>query len=124
MPPDFPGSIAEMQRLLDEPAAAAEWGRRAGLADPLAAHRALLGLAAHGLTLDLLAFLSGRLGQLLPAVSDPDRVLVAVERLIGAVRSPLSTGTLFQRDPPSLDILLKLFSASPYLADQIGRAHV
>jgi glutamate-ammonia-ligase adenylyltransferase len=119
VPPDFPGSIAEMERLLDEPTAAAEWGRRAGLADPLVAHRSLCGLAAHGLTLDLLAFLCGRLGHLLPAASDPDRVLVAVERLIGAVRSPLSTGTLFQRDPRSLEILLKLFSASPYLAELV-----
>ena len=119
MPPDFPGSIAEMERLLDEPTAAAEWGRRAGLADPQSAHRALCGLAAHGLTLDLLGFLCGRLGDLLPGVSDPDRVLVAIERLIGAVRSPLSTGTLFQRDPRSLEILLKLFSASPYLAELV-----
>ena len=119
MPPDFPGSIAEMERLLDEPTAAAEWGRRAGLADPQSAHRALCGLAAHGLTLDLLAFLCGRLGELLPAASDPDRVLVAIERLFGAVRSPLSTGTLFQRDPRSLEILLKLFSASPYLAELV-----
>ena len=119
MPPDFPGSMAEMERLLDEPAAAAEWGRRAGLADPTIAHRSLCGLASHGLTLDLLAFLCGRLGQLLPTASDPDRVLVAVERLIGAVRSPLSTGTLFQRDPRSLEILVKLFSASPYLAELV-----
>jgi [glutamine synthetase] adenylyltransferase / [glutamine synthetase]-adenylyl-L-tyrosine phosphorylase len=119
VPPDFPGSIAEMERLLDEPTAAAEWGRRAGLTDPHQAHRSLCGLAAHGLTLDLMAFLCGRLGELLPAVSDPDRVLVAVERLLGAVRSPLSTGTLFQRDPRSLEILLKLFSASPYLADLV-----
>jgi len=119
VPPDFPGSIAEMERLLDEPTAAAEWGRRAGLADPQSAHRAICGLAAHGLTLDLLAFLCGRLADLLPAVADPDRVLVAIERLIGAVRSPLSTGTLFQRDPRSLEILLKLFSASPYLAELV-----
>jgi [glutamine synthetase] adenylyltransferase / [glutamine synthetase]-adenylyl-L-tyrosine phosphorylase len=103
LPPDFPGSIAEMERLLDEPTAAAEWGRRAGLADPHSAHR----------------LLCGRLGRLLPTASDPDRVLVAVERLIGAVRSPLSTGTLFQRDPRSLEILVKLFSASPYLAEMV-----
>jgi glutamate-ammonia-ligase adenylyltransferase len=119
VPPDFPGSIAEMERLLDDPAAAAEWGRRARLSDPLLAHRSLCGLAAHGLTLDLLASLSGRLASLLPDVSDPDRVLIAVERLVGAVRSPLSTGTLFQRDPRSLEILLKLFSASPYLAELV-----
>ena len=112
-------SIPDVQRLLDDPGAAADWGRTAGLADPQIAHRALCGLAAHGLTLDLLAFLCGRLAQLLPAVSDPDRVLVALERLVCAVRSPLSTGTLFQRDPRSLEILLKLFSASPHLAELV-----
>jgi len=119
VPPEHPGSITEMERLLDEPAAAAAWGRRAGLADPAAAHRALCGLAAHGLTLDLLASLCDRLAELLPGVSDPDRVLRSIERLVGAVRSPLSTGTLFQRDPRSLEILVQLFSASPYLAELV-----
>ena len=112
-------SVVEMEHLLEDPAAAFEWGRLAGLADPEIAHRALCGLAAHGLTLDLLAFLCGRLVQLLPGTSDPDRVLVAIERLICAVRSPLSTGTLFQRDPRSLEILVKLFSTSPYLAELV-----
>ncbi|MEI6255604.1 MAG: bifunctional [glutamate--ammonia ligase]-adenylyl-L-tyrosine phosphorylase/[glutamate--ammonia-ligase] adenylyltransferase [Planctomycetota bacterium] len=112
-------SVAGMKQLLDEPAAAADWGCLVGLADPQVAHRSLCGLAAHGLTLDLLAFLCDRLVVLLPGVSDPDRVLMAVERLFGSVRSPLSTGTLFQRDPRSLEILLKLFSASPYLAELV-----
>jgi len=114
-----PGSVADLRRLLDDPAAAAEWGGRAGLADPAIAHRALVALADHGLTLDLLQWLAARLAARLPGVSDPDRVLVAVERLVGAVRSPLSMGTLFQRDPRSLDILLKLFSASPDLAELV-----
>jgi len=114
-----PRNVADMRRLLDDAAAAAEWGRRAGLADPRVAHRALTGLAEAGLTLDLLQPLASRLRQLLPGVSDPDRVLVAVERLVAAVRSPLSIGTLFERDPRSLDTLLELFSASPYLADVV-----
>jgi glutamate-ammonia-ligase adenylyltransferase len=116
---DVPGSVAEMRRLLDDPAAAAAWGRTAGLADPALAHRALLSLADKGLTLDLLQCLAARLATQLPHVSDPDRVLIAVERLAGAVRSPLSMGTLFQRDPRSLEILLQLFSASPHLAELV-----
>ena len=63
---------AEVVRLLDDPAAAAAWGRAAGLAEPEAAHRSLVGLAAHGLTLDLLASLAAALGRLLPGVSNPE----------------------------------------------------
>jgi glutamate-ammonia-ligase adenylyltransferase len=105
--------------MLDDQAAAADWGRAAGLEDPSAAHRLLVGLSAHGLTLDLLAEVATQLLRLLPAVCDPDRALVSLERFVGAVRSPLSTGTLFQRDPRSLDILLRIFSASPHLAEMV-----
>ncbi|MFM7136553.1 MAG: hypothetical protein ACKO1M_05725, partial [Planctomycetota bacterium] len=105
-----------MSRLLDDPAAAIAWGREAGLADPAAAHRELTALAAHGLTFDLIDSLCERLAALLPAASDPDRVLVSLERFIAAVRSPLSTATLFGRDPESLGVLVAIFSASPFLA--------
>jgi [glutamine synthetase] adenylyltransferase / [glutamine synthetase]-adenylyl-L-tyrosine phosphorylase len=112
-------SVGDVERMLDDPAVAAGWGRAAGLEDPPAAHRLLVGLSTHGLTLDLLAELATQLLRLLPTVSDPDRVLVSLERFVGAVRSPLSTGTLFQRDPRSLDILLRIFSASPHLAEMV-----
>ena len=111
--------MAAIERMLDDPAMAARWGESVGLDDPQAAHRALAGLSAHGLTLDLLALLCGQLARLLPTVSDPDRVLVSLERFLGAVRSPLSTGTLFQRDPAALETLLKIFSASPHLSDLV-----
>ena len=113
------GAGTDVIRLLDDPVAAAAWGRAAGLVDPDAAHRALLGFSAHGLTFDLLATLADRLAALLPRMSDPDRVLVALERFVGAVRSPLSTATLFERDPRSLETLLGIFSASPYLAELV-----
>ena len=108
-----------MSRLLDDPAAAAEWGRRVGLADPAAAHRTIAALAAHGLTFDLVTAICDRLAGLLPAASDPDRVLVALERFVAAVRSPLSTATLFDRDPESLGVLVAIFSASPFLAETV-----
>jgi glutamate-ammonia-ligase adenylyltransferase len=114
-----PLSATDAQRLIDDPAAAAAWGRDAGLSDPTIAHRAIVGLALRGITFDLIAALATRLAAWLPTMSDPDRVLVSIERFLDAVRSPLSTAALFQRDPESLDILVKLFSASPYLADLV-----
>ena len=108
-----------MSRPLDDPAAAVDWGRRIGLADPAAAPRTIAALATHGLTFDLVASLCERLATLLPTASDPDRVLVALERFIGAVRSPLSTATLFDRDPASLGVLVAIFSASPFLAETV-----
>jgi glutamate-ammonia-ligase adenylyltransferase len=105
--------------LLDDPAAAADWGRSTGLADPAVAFRTLAGLFAAGVPRDLLAALAARLRQLLPRVADPDRVLVTLERFVAAVRSPLATAALFERDPRSLEILLGIFSASPYLAELV-----
>ena len=102
-----------MTALLDDLAAAAAWGRTAGLDDPAVAHRSLTGLAAAGLPPDLLGPLAGRLAVLLPLAADPDRVLVTLERFVGAVRSPLATAALFERDPRALEILLGIFSASP-----------
>ena len=105
--------------LLDDLAAAAAWGRTAGLDDPAVAHRSLTGLAAAGIPPDLLGPLAGRLAVLLPLAADPDRVLVTLERFVGAVRSPLATAALFERDPRALEILLGIFSASPYLAELV-----
>ena len=108
---------AAVRRWLDDPDAAAAWGRAAGLADPQAAHRALIGLAGHGLTFDLLAALAARLAVRLPETPDPDRVLATLERFFCAVRSPLAAAALFERDPHALDTLLEIFAASPYLAE-------
>jgi glutamate-ammonia-ligase adenylyltransferase len=113
------GAAGDVDRLLGDPAAAADWGRSAGLADPSIAHRAMLALAAAGVPHDLLGSLTVRLAAVLPGVSDPDRVLVTLERFVAAVRSPLATAALFERDPRALEILLGIFSASPYLAEMV-----
>ncbi len=105
--------------LLEDAEAAAEWGRSAGVVDPTLAHRVIADLAANGLTFDLIASICEKLSLLLPNMSDPDRVVVSLGRFIAAVRSPLSTATLFERDPESLGVLLSLFSASPFLADTV-----
>ncbi|MFM7207006.1 MAG: bifunctional [glutamate--ammonia ligase]-adenylyl-L-tyrosine phosphorylase/[glutamate--ammonia-ligase] adenylyltransferase [Planctomycetaceae bacterium] len=107
----------DVARLLDDPAAAAAWGRVAGLAEPAVAGRALAGIARCGVPPDLLAPLAARLAALLPVVADPDRVLVALERFFAAVRSPLAAATLFERDSRALEILLGIFAASPHLAE-------
>ena len=95
----------------------AAWCVRAGLDDHGSAGRSLAALVSHGLTADLVATLCERLPALLHGLGDADRVLVALERFIGAVRSPLATGALFERDPRALETLLRLFAASPYLAE-------
>jgi len=110
-------AASDVERLLADPATATAWGRAAGLVDPTAAGRCLTGVARAGVPLDLLAPLVARLAEKLPVVADPDRVLVALERFIAAVRSPLATVALFERDPRAVEILLGIFSASPHLAE-------
>lgn len=107
----------DVGRLLGDATAVEAWAATAGLRDAAAAQRSLSGLAAAGLSADLLGPLAGRLATLLPRVADPDRVLVALERFMAALRSPLATATLFERDPQALEILLRIFAASPYLAE-------
>jgi glutamate-ammonia-ligase adenylyltransferase len=116
-PADAAPDTVDVAALLADPSAAAAWGRTAGLAAPDAAQRALTSLAAHGLTPDLLAPLCRRLAALLPRLADPDRVLVAVERFLGAVRNPLAAAALFDRDPEALETLLRLLAAGPFLAE-------
>jgi len=108
---------ADLRRLLGESERATAWGTAAGLPDPTAARRHLGELAAVGLPDDLLAALLTALAGELPRTSDPERVLVALERFLAAVRSPLAAAALFQRDPRALAILLAIFSASAHLAE-------
>ncbi|MEI6506617.1 MAG: bifunctional [glutamate--ammonia ligase]-adenylyl-L-tyrosine phosphorylase/[glutamate--ammonia-ligase] adenylyltransferase, partial [Planctomycetota bacterium] len=112
-------AAVDVGRLLDDPAAAADWGLSAGLDDPSIAHRAVVALVAAGVPRDLLVSLVGRLTALLPHVADPDRVLVALERFMAAARNPLASAALFERDPRALEILLGIFAASPHLAELV-----
>jgi len=104
-------------RLIEDVAAAEAWATGAGLRDAAAARRSLAGMAAAGLPMDLLGLLADRLAVLLPRLADADRVLVTLERFVATLRSPLATATLFERDPQALEILLRIFAASPYLAE-------
>jgi len=81
------------------------------------AHANLVRMATSGLTLDLLAVVCDQLAEHLPGSADPDMALNNLDRFVAASRSPLSVGTLFQRDPGTLPTLLRIWSTSQYLSD-------
>ena len=95
----------------------AEWAAGAGVTNVDAAGKVFQGFCDQGLPPDLLSWLTRNLGLLLPTVCDADRVLVALGRFMEAVASPLSTVSLFERDPTALETLLAIMGTSPYLAE-------
>ncbi len=85
------------------------------------AYANLRGIAASGMTLDLVATVCRQIERFLPLVSDPDRAMNNLEDFVAASRSPLSLGSLFERDPESLPTLLRIFSTSQFLSDWLIR---
>jgi glutamate-ammonia-ligase adenylyltransferase len=75
-----------------------------------------MAIAELGVPLDLLASLVDQFATLLPTLPAPDAALRSLSQYLGAVRSPIAEAALFQRDPVSLAILMKILAASPYLA--------
>ena len=113
--------IDQLHRYLDNPAAAAAWLRAWKVSDVSRAHANLVRMATAGLTLDLLATVCDILTEQLPRSSDPDMALNNLERFVSAARSPLSLGSLFERDRESLPILLQIFSTSQHFSDLLIR---
>lgn len=111
--------IEQLARLLDDPDQANSWFASLRIEDTAKARENLACLASLGLPLDLLAALAQSLEQFLPVCSDPDMALNNLERLFRASRSPLALGGLFERDPTSLQTLIRIFSTSQFLSDQI-----
>jgi len=109
--------MPEIRRLLDQPQVAAEWGRSVGLAEERTAAAGLIAIARAGVPLDLLASLVDSLAGLLPGLSSPDAVLRFLARYLEGVRNPTAAAALFDREPASLGILLRIFDASPHLAE-------
>lgn len=70
-----------------------------------------------GIPSDLLSHLWKQLSEVLPQLENPARVLDDLRRFIAAARSPQVLASLFERDPASLSSLLRLFAASPRLAE-------
>jgi glutamate-ammonia-ligase adenylyltransferase len=110
-------NIATLCQYLDDPSAAAVWLGGLGIVDVRRAHGNLVGMAAGGMTLDLLAEICGQLERHLPECADPDLALHNLERFVLASRNPLSVGTLFERDRYALPTLLQIFATSQYLSD-------
>lgn len=106
-------------RYLDSASAANDWLPQLGVEDLSRAHGNLVRMAQAGMTLDLLANVCEQLALHLPKTSDPDMALNNLERFVVASRSPLSLGSLIERDPATLPVLLQIFSSSQYLADQL-----
>ncbi len=113
-------AIVDIPRLvacLDQPALASPWLQQLGFQDPAAAHRDLVRLAESGVTLDLLAAMVTQFESIVGQLADPDLVLTYLERFVANARSPLSLGSLFERDPDALPTLLLIFSTSQYLGN-------
>ena len=109
--------ITQLRRCLDDPAAGARWLRDVGVRDMQRGQTNLLAMATAGITLDLLAVMCGQLETRLPKLSDPDMALNNLARFFVAARNPLALGSLFERDPDALPILVQIFSTSQHLSD-------
>lgn len=107
----------QLRSYLDSPAEAEGWLKSFGIQDSRRAHANLVGVATAGLTLDLLADICSQLAEHLPRSSDPDMALNNLERFVAGARSPLSLGSLFERDREALPILLQIFATSQHLSD-------
>jgi [glutamine synthetase] adenylyltransferase / [glutamine synthetase]-adenylyl-L-tyrosine phosphorylase len=90
-----------------------------GCADPLQAEQSLQSILDLGPTIDLFENFCGQLAILLPTCGDADRVLLNLRKYIQVGFSAHSLLALFEREPESLASLVKLFSASQYMADQL-----
>ncbi|HTU25598.1 MAG TPA: bifunctional [glutamate--ammonia ligase]-adenylyl-L-tyrosine phosphorylase/[glutamate--ammonia-ligase] adenylyltransferase [Pirellulales bacterium] len=106
-----------LRSYLDDEAKAASWFRSLGIVDVKRAHANLVDMATVGLTLDLMGDLCDQLAEHLPSASDPDRALNNLDRFVAAARSPLSIGSLFERDRTALPVLLQIFATSQHLSD-------
>jgi len=109
--------ISQVRQYLDDPTAAAEWLGSMGLVDTRRAHAGLVRLASDRMPLDLVAVICGQLDRHLGGCADPDMALNNFDRFVSTSRSPLSVGTLFERDPQTLPTLVQIWSTSQHLSD-------
>ncbi len=106
-----------VQHYLESAEAAGDWLRGLGVRDLRRGHASLRGIADAGVPLDLLAVMFDQLSARLPQCADADMALNNLDRFVAAARNPLAIGTLFERDPEALPVLLQIFSTSQYLSE-------
>jgi glutamate-ammonia-ligase adenylyltransferase len=104
---------------LDQPKLIHAWLKRLGIEDTIRGETNLQRIVRSGLTPDLQFFLVKALERHLPETGDPSAVLNNLERFFETARSPQSLVSLFERDADSLPTLLRIFSVSQFLADQL-----
>jgi [glutamine synthetase] adenylyltransferase / [glutamine synthetase]-adenylyl-L-tyrosine phosphorylase len=104
---------------LEQPEMVNRWLDQLGIADTVRGATNLVRIVRSGLTFDLQIFLVRALARLLPDTGDPGAVLNNLDRFFEASRSPHSLVALFERDSDSLPTLLRIFSVSQFLADQL-----
>lgn len=109
--------IEQLVGILDDSTAARPWLERLGLTESQRAHQCLTDIAQSGVPLDLLSSLCDQLEKNLPTVGDPDLALENLAKYFGAVRSPLSLATLFDRESDALRTVLQMGATSQYLSD-------
>ncbi|MFN3191955.1 MAG: hypothetical protein ACE361_15705 [Aureliella sp.] len=103
--------VTDIQRLVE----------RIDFADKEAAQQCLLRIADLNVPSELFRSFLGQLADVLPSVASGDQVVGRLERFLEACRSPLSWLGLFEREPDSLPILLRLFATSEYLSGTLIR---
>lgn len=104
-----------------EPLGIAAWAQRCSLSNLEAAAANLSRMAEDGMSPSLLQVVMERLEEELPSASDADAALNNLQRFVHAVRSPATLQRIFGKHHESLTILIRIFSISQYLADQLIR---
>ena len=79
--------------------------------------QALVNIAAAGVTLDLVALICDQLAQAAAPLGRSGHGAEQPGSLRGPARSPLSMGTLFERDPSAMPSLVQIFSTSQHFSD-------
>ena len=113
--------VDDLIRMLTDSQRLSSWVNQLGILDLERAATNLDSIARSGMTTDQVADICGHLEETSADISDLDMAVNNLEKFVAASRSPLALGTLFQRDPTSLPILLTIFSTSQYLSDLLIR---
>lgn len=104
---------------MDQPGELQRWLEQLGVLDTVRGATNVQRIVRSGLTADLQFFLLQAIQKHLPETGDPGAVLNNLDRFFETSRSPQSLTSLFERDLDSLPTLLRIFSVSQFLADQL-----
>src|SRR6056297_2471963 len=95
------------------------WLSEFPFSNPVRARAELESIAELGVPDELVELLLRQLRTDLTRVDDVDGAVRNLVRFVTSSRSPTAVLSLFERDPPSLRVLLQTLAVSPGLADQL-----